>query len=210
MTLDLEGLVHCVLLLLLVMTIAAKSRTTALDRRRVVELDDSEHIDWTGALTAASAWAHPHIPRWRNKISPCRASGGSASPSAAALRVSYWAVMRDVSGEATGTVPELTSEIFFRVLARSSGRAARRRALGAPTSTVRAPELAGLAVRASREEPAPRPEACADRVAPASWGAARRSRPRRSSPWPGRTSVVKPRIARRRSLRGRLRPRPGA
>src|SRR3954464_5145391 len=144
MTLDLEGLVHCVLLLLLVMTIAAKSRTTALDRR-VVELDDSEHIDWTGALTAASARAHPHIPRRRNKISPCRASGGSASPSAAALRVSYWAVMRDVSGEATGTVPELTSEIFFRVLARSSARAARRRARGAPTSTARAPESAGLA-----------------------------------------------------------------
>src|ERR1044071_253602 len=191
MTLDLEGLVHCALLLLLFMTIPAKSSTTALDRHRVVEFHDCEHIDGTGTRTAASARAQPHIPRRRNKISPCRASGGSASPSAAALRVSYWAVMRDVSGKETGTVPELTSGVFFRVLARSSGRVARCRALGAPTSTVRALGSAGLAVRASREGPGPRPEACGGRVAPASWGAARRSRPPRSSPWPDRTSAVK-------------------
>lgn len=53
-----------------------------------------------GALAAASARAHPHIPRRRKSTRPLRASGGNASPSAAMRSVSY----RDATTDACGTL----------------------------------------------------------------------------------------------------------
>src|SRR5262252_10315675 len=45
----------------------------------------------------ATARAHPHMPRRRKSSSPVRASGGSASPRAAARKASYCVTTMDDS-----------------------------------------------------------------------------------------------------------------
>src|SRR5579864_8708764 len=63
-------------------------------------------------LPTARARAQPHMPRRRKSISPLRASGGSASPSMAVRRVSYWATAVDAAVEGFSIAPGVITEFF--------------------------------------------------------------------------------------------------
>src|SRR3954447_21326518 len=56
--------------------------------------------------------AQPHMPRRRKSIRPLRASGGSASPSAAMRRVSYWATTVDAPAEGFSAAPGVIAKFF--------------------------------------------------------------------------------------------------
>jgi hypothetical protein len=64
-------------------------------------------------LPPARARAQPHIPRCRKSISPLRASGGSASPSMALRKVSYWATTVDASVADFPAALGVIAQFFF-------------------------------------------------------------------------------------------------
>src|ERR1700752_473472 len=93
------------------------------------------------ALAIAMDRAQPHMPRRRKSRSPLRASGGSAWPSAALRRVSYWATMLVDPSEPSPEF-DVISEFFLRPLARSSSGVHRGRISGGSASPARALEWA--------------------------------------------------------------------
>lgn len=92
-----------------------------LDSTEDASFNDGGQLSCCGMLAPAIAMARaqPHMPPRRKSMSPPRASGGSAWPSAALRRVSYWATMLvDPSAPSPGL--DVISEFFLRLLARSS------------------------------------------------------------------------------------------
>src|ERR1700689_2758897 len=89
------------------------------------------------AITMARA--HPHMPRRRKSMSPLRASSGSACPSAARRRVSYWVTMLV---DPSKLWFDVISEFFLGPPARSSSGVHRARISGGSASPARAPEWA--------------------------------------------------------------------
>src|SRR5437867_6201908 len=109
---------------------------TPLYSSGALQFDDGERVGCGNALVVAIARAHPHMPRWRQSISPLRASGGSASPMAALRRVSY--CVTTIAGSAGSFFVLLIAAFFFRrPLARSSWDVRRGRTSVESASRVR-------------------------------------------------------------------------
>lgn len=124
--LDFEGIAHDVLRSLTFIAIDANTYTMAFRSpgSRGSERDAAGGCRWTLALDRLRA--QPDMPRHKKSISPLRPSGGRASPSIAARKVSYWATTLDTAVESASPALGVTAEFFFHGRRAQSSLDARR------------------------------------------------------------------------------------